>query len=173
MSFAVCVIISILLFAADQFSKLWVINSLKPIDSIKIIDGFLSFTYVENTGAAFGIFQGQKWLLVAIVIVVLCVAFWALYTNKVYGLLERICVTLIIAGGLGNLCDRIRYGFVVDFIDINELFSYPMFNVADCFVVVGAVLMVIAVLFEEKLKGNKTNTISEQGTENADSDNSN
>jgi len=80
---------------------------------------------------------------------------------------------LIIAGGLGNLCDRIRYGFVVDFIDINELFSYPMFNVADCFVVVGAVLMVIAVLFEEKLKGNKTNTISEQGTENADSDNSN
>ena len=66
MSFAVCVIVSILLFAADQLSKLWVINSLKPIDSIKIIDGFLSFTYVENTGAAFGILQGQRWLFLIV-----------------------------------------------------------------------------------------------------------
>lgn len=171
MSFAACIIISILLFAVDQLSKLWVVNSLKPIDSIKIIDGFLSFTYVENTGAAFGIFQGQKWLLVIIVVSVICIALWALYTNKINRTIERICVTLIIAGGLGNLCDRIRYGFVVDFIDINELFSYPMFNVADCFVVVGAILMVIAVVFEDKFT--KTNSESQQGIENVDSDNCN
>ena len=171
MSFAVCIIVSILLFFADQLSKIWVINSLKPVDSIKIIDGFLSFTYVENTGAAFGIFQGQKWLLTLIVSVVICIAFWALYTNKINRTIERICVTLIIAGGLGNLCDRIRYGFVGDFIDINQLFSYPMFNVADCFVVVGAILMVISVVFEENIY--KTNSDDQQGIENADSDNSN
>jgi len=171
MSFAVCIIVSILLFFADQLSKIWVINYLKPVDSIKIIDGFLSFTYVENTGAAFGIFQGQKWLLTLIVSVVICIAFWTLYTNKINRTIERICVTMIIAGGLGNLCDRIRYGFVVDFIDINQLFSYPMFNVADCFVVVGAILMVISVVFEEKIY--KTNSDDQQGIENADSDNSN
>ena len=168
MSFIVCLVISSAVFVFDQLSKLWVLNTIKPISTISVIPGLLSFTYVENTGAAFGIFEGQKWLLIFIVFAVLAAALWALYTNKVSGKLERLCVSFIIAGGLGNVVDRIRYGFVVDFLDINELFSYPMFNVADCFVVVGAILLVIATLFEDNKK-KKLEEETVQGDNDADS----
>ena len=178
MSFAFCITLSMIFFALDQLSKFWVINSLKPVGSINIISGLLSFTYVENTGAAFGIFQGQRGLLIAIVLLIVCAALWALYTNKFSNPLERLSISMIISGGLGNLLDRVRYGFVVDFIDINQLFEYPMFNVADCFVVVGAILMVAAVMFEDSLnkkllKQEMEQLKTEQGNDNADSDNGN
>ena len=173
MSFLVCLIISAVVFVFDQLSKLWVLDTIKPVGSIKIIDGLLSFTYVENTGAAFGIFEGQRWLLIVIVFAVLAAALWALYTNKINGKLERLCISFIIAGGLGNVVDRIRYGFVVDFLDINELFSYPMFNVADCFVVVGAILLVIATLFEDSKKKKLEQVEASQGDNDVSSDNGN
>jgi len=172
MSFVVCMVISAVVFIMDQLSKLWVLNTVKPVGSIGVIPGLLSFTYVENTGAAFGIFEGKRWLLVVIVFAVLVAALWALYTNKISGKLERLCISFIIAGGLGNVIDRIRYGFVVDFLDINEFFSYPMFNVADCFVVVGAILLVIATLFEDKKK-KLEQADAPQEDNNADSNNGN
>ena len=173
MSFVVCLIISAVVFAFDQISKLWVLQTIKPISTMKIIPGLLSFTYVENTGAAFGIFEGQKWLLIVIVFGVIIAALWALYSNKISGKLERVCFSFIIAGGLGNVADRIRYGFVVDFLDINELFSYPMFNVADCFVVVGAILLVIVTLFEDSKKKKLEQAEIPQEDSNAESDNGN
>ncbi len=173
MSFVVCLIISIIVFIFDQLSKVWVLNTIKPVGSIKIIPGLLSFTYVENTGAAFGIFEGQRGLLIVIVCAVLAAALWALYSNKISGRIERICISFIIAGGLGNVIDRIRYGFVVDFIDINELFSYPMFNVADCFVVMGAILLVIATMFEDSKKKKLEQAAIQQGENNAECDNGN
>lgn len=172
MSFIVCLAISAAVFVLDQLSKIWVLQNVKPVPTIKIIPGLLNFTYVENTGAAFGIFEGQKWLLIVIVFAVIAAALWALYSNKVSGKLERLCISFIIAGGLGNVVDRIRYGFVVDFLDINELFSYPMFNVADCFVVAGAILLVIATLFEDNKKKKLAEEVLQE-EKNAECDNGN
>lgn len=176
MSAVACVIIAAVLFVCDQLAKLWAIKVLAPINTMQIISGFLSFTYVENRGAAFGIFQGQRTLLVLLVVAIIGGACWLLFTNRIKEKLERLCITMIIAGGLGNLVDRIRLGYVVDFIDINQWFSYPMFNLADCFVVVGACLLVISVLLEEKkakaAAASKTESKEQKVTDDADSNRS-
>lgn len=175
MSAIMCVVVAAVLFAADQLVKLWAVNNLAPIGTMQVIPGLLSFTYVENRGAAFGIFQGQRTFIIVLVLAILGVVGWLLFTNKIKAPLERICTTMIIAGGIGNLVDRIRLGFVVDYIDINQLFAYPMFNLADCFVVVGCCLMVVSVMLEEK-REKKTGTVSEKDTveivEDADSNRS-
>lgn len=152
MSATLYFILAAALVACDQLVKLWALNSLAPIGTMTVIPGALSLTYVENTGAAFGIFTGQRTLLIILVAVILCGAGWLLFSGKIKGNLERLCVLLIISGGVGNLIDRIRHGFVVDYIDINALFSYPMFNLADCCVVVGACLMLIAAFRSEHKK---------------------
>lgn len=172
MSPIVCLIMVAVLVGCDQIVKLWVVNSLAPVVTMPIISGVLSFTYVENTGAAFGIFTGQRTLLIILVAAILCGACWLIFSGKVKGNLERLCVTLIISGGLGNLIDRVRHGFVVDFIDINQLFAYPMFNLADCFVVVGACLLVISVLLEGKKKPQQI-IAAEENEKNGDADSSN
>ncbi|MFV0498150.1 MAG: signal peptidase II [Candidatus Fimivivens sp.] len=150
MSAIICFILVAVLVICDQLIKLWALNSLAPVSTMMVIPGVLSFTYVENSGAAFGIFTGRRTLLIIIVATILCVAAWLLINGKIRGKLERLSTLFIISGGLGNLIDRIRYGFVVDYIDINALFSYPMFNLADCCVVVGACLMLVAAFRSEQ-----------------------
>lgn len=178
MSAVVCVIVAAVLLAADQLVKLWAVNTLAPVETIQVIPGVLSFTYVENRGAAFGIFQGQRSFIIILVLVILGIVGWLLFTNRIKATLERVCTTMIIAGGLGNLIDRIRLGFVVDYIDINQLFAYPMFNLADCFVVVGSCLLVVYVMLEEKRdkKTAEQNTNSQitnsENEDNADKDRS-
>lgn len=175
MSAVMCVVVAAVLFAADQLVKLWAIKSLAPVGSMEIISGLLSFTYVENRGAAFGIFQGQRTFIIVLVLAILGVIGWLLFTNRIKAPIERVCTTMIIAGGLGNLVDRIRLGFVVDYIDINQLFSYPMFNLADCFVVIGCCLLVVSVMFEEKRNKKAVDIVANdvmEIVEDADSDRS-
>lgn len=138
-----------LLILADQIIKQWAQTVLKAVGSIPLIPGFFRLTYVENYGAAFGILQGQRWILVGFTAVVLAAAAFLLLTGVIRKNIDRFSISLILAGGIGNLADRIRQGYVVDYLDINELFSYPMFNLADCCVVVGAVLMVFFSLKED------------------------
>lgn len=172
MSSVLCFVVAAVLILSDQLVKMWAVNSLAPVETMNIIPGLLSFTYVENRGAAFGIFEGQRAFITLLVLAILAGAAWLLFSNKIKGRLERICMTMIIAGGLGNLIDRIRLGYVVDFIDINQLFSYPMFNLADCFVVVGACLLMVSVLLEEKRDKKAENAAKAENTEpeNKDAD---
>ena len=142
--------LAVALILVDQLVKYWALTCLSPVGSISVIDGLLRLTYVENYGAAFGILQGQRWLLIVVTLAILAAACWLIASGRIRGTVERLCVSLIVAGGAGNLIDRILRGFVVDYIDINELFSYPMFNLADCCVVIGAVLMVGNVLLSER-----------------------
>lgn len=135
--------------AADQLIKMWAIESLAPVGTIQFIPGLLKWTYVENRGAAFGILAGQRWILSAVSIVIVIICFGLILKKYFKSALENVCVALIAGGGIGNLIDRISRGFVVDYIDINELFSYPMFNLADCCVVVGAFLLAALVIIED------------------------
>jgi signal peptidase II len=137
--------------AVDQIIKLAVVNLLKPIGTFVLIPHFLEFTYSENSGAAFGMLQNNSIFFAVLTIVISIVIFGFLVKYKHHNLLSKISCLMIIAGGLGNLVDRLRLHYVVDFIHF-YFFNY-IFNFADCLVTVGVALMVIyVVFFMEKLE---------------------
>lgn len=157
MSLWIPIIISVVSVIADQFSKYLVVHFLKPIKSIPMISGLLDFTYVENYGAAYGSFQNKKILLVGVTAILIALLIYLIISKKIEEKSLVYAFSLIIGGGLGNLIDRMRIGYVVDFIDVNPLFSFPVFNVADCCVVIGAAIFIIYVLFFDNKKKEKTN----------------
>ena len=137
-----------LLIGLDQLTKYWAVTVLKPIKTIPIIPEVFHLTYYENTGAAFSILEGRIPFLILLTAAVLIVALAALLTRRIEGKPLIASVSLIIAGGAGNLIDRIFRGFVVDFFDF-RLINFAVFNVADVCVVVGTFFMMIYILFLE------------------------
>lgn len=137
-----------LLIAADQLIKAWALHSLKAVDTIPLIQGVLHFTYVENRGAAFGILQGKTAILSAITGVFLGLMILALLLKIIKKASMVWTFSLIIAGGIGNLIDRVFRGFVIDYIDF-RLINFPVFNLADCCVVIGIFVLLIYQVADE------------------------
>lgn len=137
-----------LIILFDQITKYFTRLNLSKIGSIELLPGYLSLTYVENTGAAFGIFREKKFILVGITSIIILAMIYVLYTNKNLNKYMKIALTLIIAGAIGNLIDRVYFGFVTDFIHmyIKNIFDWPVYNVADISVVCGTVLLAINIL---------------------------
>lgn len=134
------------LVSLDQIIKLLVIKYLEPIGSLPLIDGFIQLNYAENTGAAFGSFSGYTWILSIFTLVVIVVGLVYILKGKVKFGVEYVCITLILAGGLGNLIDRISRGFVVDYIE--PLFiDFAIFNFADILVTCSAVVLIIWMIY--------------------------
>ena len=142
--------LSFLVFA-DQFTKYIAVLKLKNQPAFSIIDGVLEFNYLENRGAAFGMLQNQKIFFVFVALIFLGVIAYVLIKVPYEKKYRRLNVLLIlIAGGaIGNLIDRLRLDYVVDFIYI-VLINFPIFNVADIYVTLSTVLLVIQVLFVYK-----------------------
>jgi len=116
----------------------------KNIDSSKIIiDNFLKLSFVKNTGGAFGLGNNHIWIFILLNIVIITAIIIYTQRKKELSKLEFIGSILILSGGTGNLIDRIYRGFVVDYIDINDLFKYPVFNLEDMLIVVGIVITLI------------------------------
>ncbi len=138
----------ILLIALDQITKIAVYTNLKPIGKIPLIEGVLSLTYLENRGAAWGIMQGQIPLLsiITIIVVLLIFFFYGKIPDEKKYIWYRLTMTLITAGAIGNLIDRVIRTFVVDFIYF-ELIDFPIFNVADIYVTCGAAILIFATMF--------------------------
>lgn len=130
----------VLLVGLDQLIKHFVVLYLKPLGSVMFIDGFLQFSYVENTGAMMGLMEGKTTFMIIAALVVLIVLFALLLTNKIKFGFEFCCFIMIAAGGIGNIIDRIFRGFVVDYIEVLFVDFY-VFNFADCLVTVGAFLI--------------------------------
>lgn len=135
-----------LLVGADQLIKLWASQSLSAVGSIPVIDGVFAFSYVENRGAAFGILQDQRWIFIVLTILVILAAIWLLFSGRVNRWMVRIPIILALAGGIGNLIDRIFHGYVVDMFYF-ELIDFAVFNFADVCVVVGCIWLVLSILF--------------------------
>lgn len=146
--FQVITLVSILLLVAlDQIIKLLVLNYLEPIGSVPVIDGFIRLNYAENTGAAFGSFSGYTELLSVFTFVAIVIGTLALMFKKIKFGVEYVCVALIIAGGLGNLIDRVFRGFVVDYIE--PLFiDFAIFNFADILVTCSAVVLIAWLIYD-------------------------
>ena len=145
---ALAIILIILLVAADQLTKLYALNVVKPSGMMTVIDNFYYFVYVENRGAAFGMLQNKQWFFVIVTLVIFAAFAYILYNYKIEGKLFFAAFVLVIGGGIGNLIDRIFRGFVVDFLQFS--FFSPVCNLADYFITVGAVLLVISVMFCKK-----------------------
>lgn len=128
----------------DQATKALVRASMDIGDSRPLIDGILRLTHVHNKGAAFGMFQGQQWLLIAIaVLVIAAIAYVALHL-RIESPVARAALSLVAAGAIGNLIDRAVLGGVTDFFDLGW---WPVFNVADMSLDIGVALLVWWVLF--------------------------
>lgn len=146
-------------FLGDYFSKLWALNTLKSGKTVDLIKGYLDFEYLENRGAAFGLFQGKMPILGILSLVIVIVLLIHLLRMKEKDLFYRFSVALIISGALGNMYDRFFRGYVVDFIHfhLDSKWHFPTFNVADMLVVIGAFLMIIHLIKSED-KSNKVKT---------------
>ncbi len=144
---AVQMISVVLLAAIDQLIKYAVLENLKPLGSVKVIDGFLAWTYAENTGAAFSIFTGNTvFLSVFTAVAILAGCGYLVFSNK-HHVMYDICIPLLIAGGLGNLIDRIALGFVVDYIQVLFV-DFPIFNFADCLVTCSAIALIVYLIYD-------------------------
>jgi len=147
-------IISIMLIVIDQIIKLWSFNSLRMGNSITIISNILELDYLENRGAAFGIFQGNVVALAIISIMIMVIIIVYMVKNKIKNQIFLLALIFIISGGIGNLIDRIFRGFVIDYIELLFI-KFPVFNMADVYVFLGAILISYYILFlEEKEKNN-------------------
>ncbi|SHE32396.1 signal peptidase II [Caldanaerobius fijiensis DSM 17918] len=131
--------IVILIIVIDQVSKYFARIYLRPVKTIPVIDNFFHLTYVENRGAAFGILQNQLWFFIVITIMVGFALIYMMISMPEKNKHIKLILAMILGGAIGNFIDRIRLGYVVDFLDF-KIWSY-IFNVADSFIVIGAILL--------------------------------
>ncbi|ADL68760.1 signal peptidase II [Thermoanaerobacterium thermosaccharolyticum] len=142
------IIIVFIAIIIDQMSKYFVVKYLKPIGSFPIINNIFHFTYVENRGAAFGILQNRTLFFIIITVIVGTILIYSIV--KIPGsTFYKFTLSMILGGAIGNLIDRVRLGYVVDFIDFK--FFPAVFNLADSMIVVGAFLLCYILIFK---KGN-------------------
>ena len=137
------------LVAADQLLKMAAVIFLQQSGPIEVIPNVLGLTYVENRGAAFGMMEGSTTLLIAVTTVILVFGCFVLTKNILQNRVLNGCVLVVMAGGLGNLIDRIFRGCVIDYLQF-QFIDFPVFNFADCLVVCGIVVMVVDILFFDK-----------------------
>lgn len=152
MAFAYYCLAALLVTVADQVSKYLVVRGIPMYETVPLLPGVLSLTHVHNDGAAFSALRGMRWLFVLIFVLFTLAVLWE-YFRKPLPLtkFERVLVALVYGGGLGNLLDRVRLGYVVDMLQ-TEFMDFPVFNVADCFISCGCILLALHLaLFNKKI----------------------
>lgn len=144
----IALLYSMILVGIDQILKYIAIDKLTQVTTYPIIDKVLHLTYTENTGAAFNSFDGNYVLLIVLPALFLFVGVLYLCFSKKITTIMMWCIATVVGGGLGNVCDRVFRGFVVDYIDL-RIINFAIFNFADMCVVVGAICMVLYVFITE------------------------
>lgn len=142
-----CMIMIILIVAFDQITKYFASLKLADGSVAKFIPGVVQFKYAENTGMAFSMLSGARWVFIALTVVVCVGVFYYLFSNRCKSLWLYWSLGVILSGGIGNLIDRIRFGYVVDFIEPTFV-NFAIFNIADCAVTCGAVVLVGYLLYD-------------------------
>lgn len=138
---------SVIIFIIDQLVKLFVGFNINLNTSISVINNFFYISNVHNYGAAFSILYGNRFFLVIVSIVTLVLVYYFLLKNKRFNWIDIIIYSLLIGGILGNLFDRIMYGYVVDYFDFHIFgYNFPIFNIADICIVCSVILIIIDTL---------------------------
>ncbi|MBP3378571.1 MAG: signal peptidase II [Clostridia bacterium] len=142
------IVVVVLSVVLDQLSKYLAVTYLTQIDTFPVIENVLHFTYVENRGAAFGMLSGHRWVfMVASIVGIIALAVW-LAVSKTKNRWMQCAIALVIGGGIGNMIDRVRLEYVIDFIDCRFIDFY-VFNIADSCVCVGCGMVLLAVIIDE------------------------
>lgn len=149
---AIYFIISALIIGVDQWVKAWIVANFQLGETQSILPHFFSLTYLQNTGAAWSLFEGKLTFFTIITIIAVVVVVYLFVKNTKGHFLFLLGLSLILAGALGNFIDRIRLGYVVDMIQV-DFVSFPIFNIADMSLTIGVALLFIYTIFEERLKG--------------------
>lgn len=136
----------VLLLAADQLVKLWVVRHLELFETMALLPGLVELKYVQNTGGGWSVLSEHTWLLSLLTVVIMAVVAVLMVRRVIRHPLGLWACTLILAGGLGNLIDRVRLGYVVDMFNF-QFMNYPVFNVADICIVIGMILGAVYYLF--------------------------
>ena len=136
--------------AADQITKYLVVQNIPLYGEVPAIPGLFHLTYVQNTGAAFSMLQGAQWFFALVFLVLTVAIVWETVKKSMpFTRLERWLIVCIYAGGLGNMIDRVRLGYVVDMIAV-DFMNFAVFNVADCFITCGCILLMLHLIFFNK-----------------------
>jgi signal peptidase II len=146
------IIVIAVLTGLDQLSKYLAVRYLMPVGRIELLPGVFHLTYVENDGAAFSILAGQRVFFLIFTAVVVAVLFFLFKKHRGKRKILDASLILLLSGGIGNFIDRMRHGYVVDFFEAAFVKNFAIFNVADVYVTVGAVLLCLFILFGEKAK---------------------
>ena len=150
MQFLISSVFAALIVAADQITKYLTVALIPLYSRVDFIPGFLSLTYVQNTGAAWSMFEGMQWMFVLIFLVLTAAVLYEYFKSPLpFSKFERWCIAAIYGGGLGNMIDRVRFGYVVDMIK-TDFMNFPVFNVADCFITCGCFAMIFSLVFLNK-----------------------
>lgn len=150
-------ILAVLMVGLDQWTKILTVDNIALYETIEFIPGVLSWTYIQNDGAAWSILEGKMWFFYIVTSVVLVVL---VYNMQKYGKGDRLfswALTFILAGTIGNFIDRLRLQYVVDMVKL-EFINFPIFNLADSLLSVGVVLLVIYVFADERKEKKKKQT---------------
>lgn len=133
--------------ALDQLVKYWTVQYVlgEHGGRVELWEGVFRFSYVENRGAAFGMLQNHRWIFIVLTLIFIAFGIFCVVKNKLSHPLTRCAAAMIIAGGIGNIIDRVFLGYVVDTFDFC-LINFAVFNTADSFVCVGAILLIIGIL---------------------------
>ena len=144
MTFFIYVIFVAVIVGLDQLTKYLVVAGIPVVVHVPFLPGILELTYVRNDGAAFSSFAGMQWLF-ALIFLVFTGAVLYEYFKKPMGFtkFERWCIAAVYGGGLGNMIDRLRLGYVVDMLN-TQFMNFPVFNVADCFITCGCIALLIS-----------------------------
>lgn len=143
-------LISLLFLCLDQISKYLVVENMEVAETIQVVRNFFRFSYVQNTGAAWSMFTGSGMFLILTSILILGFFLYFIFKKEKLPKSEIFIYASLIGGILGNLIDRIRCGYVIDFLDFNlGGFDFPVFNLADTFIVIAGFILIYKILKEE------------------------
>ena len=151
--FVISLVIIAVLIAIDQIIKVIVNAKLAVGDIVEVIKfgntKIFSLSHVRNSGAAWSMMEGKTWFLIGVPVIVCALGIWYMYTQRKKSKLQMVSLAMLVAGGLGNLIDRIRLHEVIDYIRFEPI-KFPVFNFADICVVVGAVIFAVYIIFLDK-----------------------
>lgn len=148
MTFMYFVVVA-LIAAVDQAAKAWVAETIPLGGVVSVLPGVFHLTHLQNSGAAFSLLSGQRWFFIAMTVAFFALAIFALRHNQVTHPVGRWALASVCGGALGNLVDRVCVGYVIDMVEL-EFMHFAVFNVADCFLTCGVVVLLISLLFLEK-----------------------
>lgn len=150
MQYLFMALLTILIVAADQFTKYLTVANIPLRGFAEAIPGLFHLTYAQNTGAAWSSFEGMIWLFALIFAGFAAFIIWEFPKKRLgFSTFERFCIICVFAGGLGNMIDRLRLGYVVDMICL-DFMNFPIFNVADCFITCGCIALIVSLVLFNK-----------------------